>query len=96
VDLNQTITLSPDVIAQEVAGETVLLDLKSENYFGLDKVGTRVWQLIEETGDLQQIFDQLLQEYEVDGETLEDDLDELLGKIARKGLIQLSPTSSQA
>ena len=45
MNLNQTITLSPDVISQEVSGETVLLDLESENYFGLDAVGTRIWQL---------------------------------------------------
>ena len=48
LDLNQTITLSPEVISQEVSGETVLLDLQSENYFGLDEVGTRIWQLINE------------------------------------------------
>ena len=43
MNLNQTVTLSPEVISQEVSGETVLLDLESENYFGLDEVGTRIW-----------------------------------------------------
>ncbi|MBT6125779.1 MAG: PqqD family protein, partial [Halieaceae bacterium] len=47
MDLNQVVTLSPDVISQEVSGETVLLDLNSEHYFGLDEVGTRIWQLID-------------------------------------------------
>ena len=42
MDLNQSISLSPDVISQEVSGETVLLDLQTENYFGLDEVGTRI------------------------------------------------------
>ena len=37
MNLNQTITLSPEVISQEVSGETVLLDLQSEHYFGLDE-----------------------------------------------------------
>ena len=39
------------LLAQELAGETVLLDLASENYFGLDAVGTRVWQLLNEGQD---------------------------------------------
>ncbi len=89
MDLNQTITLSPDVISQEVSGETVLLDLESENYFGLDEVGTRIWQLIKESGDLNTLYSTLLEEYEVSAEQLQQDLDALLGKIEKLGLITL-------
>jgi hypothetical protein len=89
MNLNQTITLSPDVISQEVSGETVLLDLESENYFGLDEVGTRIWQLIKETDDLQIIYNTLLDEYEVKEERLQQDLDTLLSEIAGLGLVTL-------
>ncbi|MCP5167024.1 MAG: PqqD family protein [Pseudomonadales bacterium] len=89
MNLNQTITLSPDVISQEVSGETVLLDLESENYFGLDEVGTRIWQLIKETNDLEAIFNTLLAEYDVSEERLLGDLDALLGEIAGLGLVKL-------
>ena len=89
LDLNQTITLSPDVISQEVSGETVLLDLDSEHYFGLDEVGTRIWQLARETDDLKAIYDTLLAEYDVAENRLKQDLDVLLGEIAGLGLITL-------
>jgi hypothetical protein len=89
MNLNQTVTLSPEVISQEVSGETVLLDLESENYFGLDEVGTRIWQLIKKTNDLQAIYDTLLAEYEVEEEHLQKDLDALLGEIAGLGLVTL-------
>ena len=89
MNMNQTITLSPEVISQEVSGETVLLDLESENYFGLDEVGTRIWQLIKETSDLQAIYNTLLEEYEVEEERLQTDLEALLGEIASLGLITL-------
>ena len=89
MNLNQTITLSPEVISQEVSGETVLLDLESENYFGLDEVGTRIWQLIKESGDLQAIYNTLLDEYEVEEQRLQTDLEALLGEIAGLGLITL-------
>jgi hypothetical protein len=72
-----------------VSGETVLLDLQSENYFGLDEVGTRIWQLIKETNDLQAIFETLLAEYDVSEERLRQDLDTLLGEISGLGLIRL-------
>ena len=89
MNLNQTITLSAEVISQEVSGETVLLDLESENYFGLDEVGTRIWQLIKESGDLQAIYNTLLDEYEVEEQRLQTDLEALLGEIAGLGLITL-------
>jgi division protein CdvB (Snf7/Vps24/ESCRT-III family) len=89
MNLNQIITLSPEVISQEVSGETVLLDLESENYFGLDEVGTRIWQLIKETGDLQAIYNTLLDEYEVEEQRLQTDLEALLSEIAGLGLITL-------
>lgn len=89
MNLNQTITLSPDVISQEVSGETVLLDLGSENYFGLDEVGTRIWQLIEQTGNLQAVFDTMLEEYEVEEEQLHEDLENLIGEVSKIGLVTL-------
>jgi hypothetical protein len=89
MNLNQTITLSPDVISQEVSGETVLLDLESEHYFGLDEIGTRIWQLIKETGDLQAIYETLLAEYEVEEDRLHSDLEALLGEISQLGLVTM-------
>ena len=89
MNLNQNITLSPEVISQEVSGETVLLDLDSENYFGLDEVGTRIWQLIKETGDLEAVYNTLLQEYEVGEERLQQDLENLVTEIAALGLVSL-------
>jgi len=89
MNLNQKITLSPDVISQEVSGETVLLDLESENYFGLDEVGTRIWQLIKEKEDLQAIYTTLLDEYEVEESRLQADLEALSGEISKLGLVSL-------
>ena len=89
MNLNQNISLSPDVISQEVSGETVLLDLESENYFGLDAIGTRIWQLIKETNELQSIFDTLLEEYDVSEERLRLDITALLTEIEGLGLVKL-------
>ncbi len=94
MNLNQTVTISDQVISQEVSGETVLLDLESESYFGLDEVGTRVWQLLNEDGNLQYVLDTMLEEFEVDKDTLESDLSELLNNLQTAGLIAM--TDSQA
>ena len=84
------ITISKDVLAQELAGETVLLDLCSENYFGLDAVGTRVWQLLNEGRTGSDLIDTLQDEYEVEREVLEKDIFELLERLSDAGLIKIA------
>lgn len=84
----QTFRIPEEVLFQEVSGESVLLDLASESYFGLDPVGTRIWALLNEDKSVGQVLDALLKDYEVDRGTLEADLEELLDKMLAAGLIQ--------
>jgi len=88
--LNQSIKILPDVLSQQVSGEIVMLDLNGENYFGLDAVGTRIWQLLQEHSDLQKVYDTMLEEYDVEGEQLEKDLDEIITNLAEAGLININ------
>ena len=81
------ITISSEVLAQELAGETVLLDLASESYFGLDAVGTRVWQLLNAGQDQDELIATLLDEYDVEHSILEKDVAELLERLSEAGLI---------
>ena len=90
MNLNQSVSLSQDALYQEVSGETVILDMASETYFGLDAVGTRAWQLMQENGKMQSVFDAMLQEYEVEAQTLEQDLAHLIVKLEEAGLITLA------
>lgn len=75
------------VIFQEVAGETVILDMRSEHYFGLDAIGTRFWELMKQGLTLAAISSQLLQEYEVDAAVLDGDLAALVRELLDAGLI---------
>ena len=84
---DQVFKISPDVLFQEVSGETVLLDLASENYFGLDEVGTRIWVLLNEGKNSGQILDVLINEYEVERSVLAADIEELLQGLIEAGLI---------
>ena len=86
---NTVLTVSKDVLFQEVSGETVLLDLASEQYFGLDEVGTRVWQLVNEGKSLEAMVEVLLGEYEVERERLEGDVRALLESLLEAGLVEM-------
>ena len=86
---DQKASISSEVLFQEVSGETVLLDLASENYFGLDEIGTRIWGLLQSGASIGETMDTLMEEYEVERETLEKDVGELLEKLVEAGLIEL-------
>jgi len=86
---NIKLKISPEVHSQEVGGETVLLDLQSESYFGLDEVGTRIWQLLQENGDMGSIFETILNEYEVEEEQLLQDIEDLIKKLVEAGLVSI-------
>lgn len=85
---NQTVTIANEVLSQEVNRETLILDLNSESYFGLDEVGTRIWHLLQEHGDVQEVFDVVLEEFDVDADTLVLDMKNLLDDLMDKGLIK--------
>jgi hypothetical protein len=89
IHTEQKVTISPEVLFQEVSGEMVLLDLASESYFGLDAVGARIWGLLESGATVGETLDTLMQEYEVERETLEADVGELLDRLLEAGLIRV-------
>jgi hypothetical protein len=84
------IKIQPDVLFQEVRGETVLLNLDNESYFGLDETGTFFWKLLQENSDFQKVLEIMLDEYEVDARQLKADLDNLVKELLEAGLIEVS------
>ena len=91
IQKDQAFKIGPEVLFQQVSGEVVLLDMASENYFGLDEVGTRIWSLIESGNNVDGIVDTLCQEYEVERDILEGDVMELVSKLIDSGLVSPVP-----
>ncbi len=90
MDLAKRVKFSNTVFAQEVDGEMVLLDMNSENYFGLDEVGSSIWQAIEaEDGVLGKVLEVLLEEYDVEEDVLKRDLLDFVDKLVESGLVQV-------
>jgi hypothetical protein len=85
--LDRTVRITEETIFRELAGEAVLLQLRAGMYFGLDTVGTRLWQLIAEHGDLRRVFAQAREEFDVDDATLERDLLALVDSLVSRDLV---------
>lgn len=80
---------SSEVLVQEVGGEAVLLDLASERYFGLDEVGTRIWQLLADDPALARVHATLCSEFQAEPARIQADLLELVSQLSAAGLVEL-------
>ena len=89
ITLAHRATRSDQVLSQDLDGEAVLLDLASEQYFGLNAVGTRIWQLLEAPYGLADVHRILCSEFEADHARIEGDLLALVGKLRDAGLIMV-------
>ena len=77
-----------DGVLRRTAGEeTVLLDLASEEFFGLDGVGARLFELLEQPRTLDEVVDTLLEEYDVDHDTLAGDVHALASELVERNLL---------
>ena len=92
VSFSNRAQIAPDVMIQEVGGESVLLDLKTERYLGLNEVGTRMWQALSESDSIQAAYERLQAEYDVTPQQLEEDLRDLLNRLLENALITTEPT----
>ena len=78
-----------DVMFRILGDEAVILNLSSGVYFGLDTVGTRIWELISEHGSTDKVVATMLNEYEVEEAQLRADLDKLIEQLSEKGLVKV-------
>jgi len=76
------------VMFRELDGEAVLLNLQNEVYYGLDEVGTRMWQLLTTSDSLQAAMDTMLEEFDVSPETLEQDMAKMIKELKSNGLLE--------
>jgi len=83
-------------VSSDLAGEAVILHVRSGRYFGLEQVGARIWQMIGEPRRVADIRDAILREYDVGRDRCEQDVVALLEQLAVEGLVELVPETSWA
>lgn len=92
VSLTDRVTVPPHVLVRFLDKESVLLNIETERYFGLDETGTRMWQLATSALRIEVAFAQLLDEYDVQPELLRANLTDLLSQLVENGLLEVVPS----
>ena len=86
---SQHISVPDDVLIRELGGESIILYLATEHYYGLDDIGTRMWQALSSSDTIQEAYDTLLLEYDVEPQRLQRDLQELVTQLVASSLLQI-------
>jgi hypothetical protein len=86
---NSIIVAAEGQVSCDLAGEAVILDLKSGEYYGLNPVGARIWNLVQEPHTVSEVLSVIVEEYDVAPDRCEQDLLALVEELAAKGLIEV-------
>ncbi len=81
--------VSKDVVSCDLGGETAMLDMKEGIYYGLNEMGTVIWEYIQKPITIQEIMDKIREEYDVDEETCYIDLTELIKQMLENKLVEI-------
>jgi hypothetical protein len=82
------IVAATDQISCNLSGEAVILNLRTGVYFGLNPVGARVWELLQQPRTVSELRDLIVSEFDVDALRCEHDLQALVEELASRGLVQ--------
>lgn len=79
------------VLVRQLQGESVLLNLETERYFGLDTTGSRMWELVTSLPNIHTACEKLEEEFDVQPEILREHLGQLLAQLVENGLLTVVP-----
>jgi len=77
----------PGMLFNEIDGEVVMLSIENSEYYGMDKVGSRIWQLLEKPIPFKELVAKLMEEYEVSEDQCKVDTLGFIEKMTGKKLL---------
>jgi Coenzyme PQQ synthesis protein D (PqqD) len=96
VTFSDRVVVPSYVLIRHLNGESVLLNLETEKYFGLDGTGTRMWEIATRALSVEAAYEKLSEEFDVEPEVLRNHLAELLGQLVENGLLKVMPADVES
>ena len=89
ISFSDRVRVPDDVLISNLQEESVILNLDSERYFGLDNVGTRMLSVLNNSDSIEAAYAVLTREYDVDAQVLRQDLTSLIENLLEQGLVAI-------
>ena len=78
-----------EIVASDIDGETVMMSIENGEYYGLDDIGSRIWELLEKPIKVSDLIDTLLERFDVDRETCERDVLKFLNELKEDKILRV-------
>lgn len=95
IDFDTTIEKKQDIISSGMDDETVMMSIENGEYYGLNPVGSRIWELLDRPRTVGGICDILLAEYDVPAEECRREVMEFVEKLLEKKLVKITEKKSE-
>jgi hypothetical protein len=87
--MNTKWQVTPEVLSSKIDDEAILMSIEMESYFGLDPVGSRIWELLSaQAASAEELVLLLMEEYDVDEKTCKEDVQHFIDDMLAKKLIR--------
>lgn len=87
---NSLILQNKEIDVTDLNGEKVIMNIDKCQYFALDEVGSRIWEIVTKPIKVNEIICTILSEYNIDNETCEKEVTEFLTELKEVGLIEIN------
>ena len=87
ISFSDRVRVPDEVLISKLQEESVILNLDSERYYGLDDVGTRFLSVLSNSDSIEAAYEVLRHEYEVDAQSLQQDLIGLVDDLVKQGIL---------
>lgn len=89
IELQNIIQRSSELVSSNMDGETVMMSIDNGEYYGLDAIGSRIWELLENPIEVNVLIETLLDEFDVSKEQCTEDTMEFLNQLKGKNLLNI-------
>lgn len=89
ITLLSVVQCNTNILVSNIDNEVVMMSIENNQYYGLNNIGSRIWQLIQQPVGVEKIVDCLYNEYDVDKTECEKDVCDYLEQLISKNLITI-------
>ena len=89
ISFSDRVEVPKHVLVRFLDNESVFLNLETEHYYGLDEIGTRMWQTVTAAPYIEAAYEQLLSQFDVEAQQLRQNFSELLERLVNDGLLRV-------
>jgi len=89
IDIKSTIRRNNEILASDMDGEIVMMQIETGKYYNLGRIGGIIWNMLAEPIEVEEVIEKLVDQYSVSKEQCELDTLPFLQQMQQQGLIQI-------